>query len=82
VAGLGRPEPDRADLAIARSVLQLGTDLGMQVIAEGVETEQQMQLLTELGYEFFQGFWAYSPMPVGQLGALLANPRVSEDRLA
>jgi diguanylate cyclase (GGDEF)-like protein len=82
VAGLGRPEPERADLAIARSVLQLGTDLGMQVIAEGVETAQQMQLLTELGYEFFQGFWAYSPMPAGQLGALLATPRVSEERMA
>ncbi len=82
VAGLGLPEPDRADLAIARSVLQLGTDLGMQVIAEGVETEQQVQLLIELGYEFFQGYWAYSPMPAGQFGALLASPRVAGDRMA
>jgi diguanylate cyclase (GGDEF)-like protein len=82
VASLGLPEPDRADVAIARSVLQLGTDLGMQVIAEGVETERQLQLLTELGYEFFQGFWAYSPMPAGQLGALLASPRVPDDRMA
>src|SRR6185312_8737719 len=49
VAGLGLPEPDRADLAIARSVLQLGTDLGMQVVAEGVENAHQLHALTELG---------------------------------
>jgi diguanylate cyclase (GGDEF)-like protein/PAS domain S-box-containing protein len=73
VAGLGLPVPDPVDVAIARSVLQLGNDIGMQVIAEGVETERQMQLLCELGYDFFQGFWAYSPMPADQLGALLAQ---------
>ena len=82
VAGLGLPEPDRADVAVARSVLQLGTDLGMQVTPKGVETERQLRLLTELGYEFFQGFWAYSPMPAGQLGALLASPRVPGDPMA
>ncbi|HTZ44408.1 MAG TPA: EAL domain-containing protein [Jatrophihabitans sp.] len=82
VAGLGLREPGRADLAIARSVLQLGNDLGLQVIAEGVETECQLHALTELGYEFFQGFWAYSPMPAGQLGALLARPRVLGERQA
>lgn len=72
VAGLGLPDP--IDVAIARSVLQLATDIGLQVVAEGVETEQQMQLLCELGYEYFQGFWAYPPMPADQLGALLAQP--------
>ncbi len=74
VAGLGLPVPDPIDVAIARSVLRLATDIGLQVVAEGVETEQQMQLLCELGYEFFQGFWAYPPMPADQLGALLAHP--------
>jgi len=82
VAGLDLAEPERADVAIARSVLQLGTDLGMQVIAEGVESERQLHRLAELGYQFFQGFWAYSPMPAAQLGALLAGPRLAGEQLA
>ena len=74
VAGLGLPVPDRIDVAIARSVLQLAEQIGLQVVAEGVETESQMRLLCDLGYEYFQGFWAYPPMPADQLGALLARP--------
>ncbi|MGI8668111.1 MAG: putative bifunctional diguanylate cyclase/phosphodiesterase, partial [Jatrophihabitans sp.] len=82
VAGLGLPVPNQIDLAIARSVLQLATDIGMQVVAEGVETEQQMRLLCELGYELFQGFWAYPPMPADQLGALLAQPDIVRGHMA
>jgi diguanylate cyclase (GGDEF)-like protein/PAS domain S-box-containing protein len=74
VAGLGLPVPDPIDVAIARSVLQLAEQIGLQVVAEGVETEQQMRLLCDLGYQYFQGFWAYPPMPADQLGALLARP--------
>ncbi len=79
VAGLHATPPDPADLAIAKSVLQLATDLGMQTVAEGVENSAQFDALIELGYEFFQGFWAYSPMPANQLGAVLARPRAVPD---
>ena len=74
VAGLDLPVPDPIDVAIARSVLQLAEQIGLQVVAEGVETESQMRLLCDLGYQYFQGFWAYPPMPADQLGALLARP--------
>ena len=79
VAGLGLEVPDPIDVAIARSVLQLANDIGLQVVAEGVETESQMRLLCDLGYEYFQGFWAYPPMPADQLGALLAQPAAVVD---
>ncbi len=82
VAGLGLVVPDPIDVAIARSVLQLAADIGLQVVAEGVETEQQMHLLCELGYEYFQGFWAYPPMPADQLGALLAQPDTIREPVA
>jgi EAL domain-containing protein (putative c-di-GMP-specific phosphodiesterase class I) len=74
VAGLDLPVPDPIDVAIARSVLQLAEQIGLQVVAEGVETESQMRLLCDLGYQYFQGFWAYPPMPADQLGALLSRP--------
>lgn len=76
----GRPHP--ADLAIAKMVRQLATELGMQSVAEGVENSAQFEALLALGYEVFQGFWAYSPMPANQLAAVLARPRVVRDRLA
>jgi len=78
VAGVESGEP--ADLAVAKSVLQLATDLGLRVVAEGVETPDQFETLAALGYEFFQGFWAYPPMPAAQLGALLARPRAVAGR--
>ena len=46
VAGLDLPVPDPIDVAIARSVLQLADEIGLQVVAEGVETESQMRLLS------------------------------------
>lgn len=74
VAGLGLPVPDPIDVAIARSVLELAHEIGLRVVAEGVESEDQLTLLTELGYQYFQGFWAYPPMTAAELGALLAAP--------
>lgn len=82
VAGLGLSVPDPIDVAIARSVLQLAVDIGLQVVAEGVETEKQLQLLCELGYEYFQGYWAYPPMSADRLGALLAQPHAERNPVA
>jgi EAL domain-containing protein (putative c-di-GMP-specific phosphodiesterase class I) len=53
VRGLGR---SAHDLAIVRSVLSLGAELGMTVVAEGVETAEQERILRELGCLLAQGF--------------------------
>ena len=53
--------------AIIQTVLTLGRQLGMEVIAEGVETEQQAQLLRDMGCQFIQGYWYARPMPADQL---------------
>jgi diguanylate cyclase (GGDEF)-like protein len=57
VSGLPR---DASDAAIVRAILQMARALGMQVIAEGVETESQRQFLQDEGCAEFQGF-LYSP---------------------
>ena len=47
-------------LALTRSIIVLARALGMNVVAEGVETEDQLDILTQLGCDELQG-WLYSP---------------------
>ncbi len=51
------------DAMIARSIISLGHDLGLVVIAEGVETEHQRDFLVENGCHAFQGFMFSRPLP-------------------
>jgi len=73
VAGIGSPIPNPTDVAVARALGLLAGELGLRVIAEGVESEQQFEQLSELGYELFQGFWAHPPMPNAHLHELLVR---------
>lgn len=54
---------------IVRSVIQLAHGLGMTVIAEGVETGEQHETLTELGCDYCQGYYFARPMSVASLEA-------------
>jgi diguanylate cyclase (GGDEF)-like protein len=51
---------DESDVGIVRAILQMARALGMEVIAEGVETELQRQFLQAEGCDEFQG-WLYAP---------------------
>jgi EAL domain-containing protein (putative c-di-GMP-specific phosphodiesterase class I) len=68
VAELGRGE---ASLAIARAVVGLAHGLGLEVIAEGVETAEQLELLRELGCELAQGYQIAAPLTAAEAAALL-----------
>ena len=54
---------DKDDVAITKTILSLGQNLGLNVIAEGVETIEQRDFLLELGCEYGQGYYFYKPMP-------------------
>ena len=53
--------------ALCRSVLHLGTSLGMDVVVEGVETPRELQLLRDMGHRFVQGFLLARPTELGRL---------------
>jgi EAL domain-containing protein (putative c-di-GMP-specific phosphodiesterase class I) len=62
------------NLEIVRAVLTLGRALGHKVIAEGIETAQQLALLRELGVHEGQGYLLARPMPAQGISGLLAAP--------
>jgi predicted signal transduction protein with EAL and GGDEF domain len=55
------------DAAIARALAGLGRDLGMRVVAEGVETVSQLEFYRELGVRYAQGFLFDRPLPENEL---------------
>ena len=61
-----RPGGTAASTAIVRAVLALAKTLGLEVVAEGVETQAQRQCLLDLGCEYGQGFLFAAAQPVGQ----------------
>ena len=72
VAGLAS---NAVDTSIVRAVVQLAHDMDMTVIAEGIETSQQHELVTELGCDLCQGYYFAKPMPAQQVDSLLAGSR-------
>jgi diguanylate cyclase (GGDEF)-like protein len=62
---------DRTSRAIVAAVVDLAHELGMTVIAEGVETEAQRDAVAGLACEAYQGYWFARPMPASDLTAFL-----------
>ncbi|MEO8669849.1 MAG: EAL domain-containing protein [Tahibacter sp.] len=58
-----RPHDDGSSSAVVRAIQALAGSLGMQVIAEGIETEEQHAALEAIGCEFGQGFLFATPQP-------------------
>lgn len=55
------------DAAVCKGVITLARELGMRVVAEGVETEEQYRYLAENGCTGFQGYYFAKPMAIGEL---------------
>jgi diguanylate cyclase (GGDEF)-like protein len=62
---------DESDLIIVRSTINLGHDLGLRIIAEGVEDGATLERLAQLGCDLAQGFHLSRPMPADAFNAWL-----------
>nr|WP_035502689.1 EAL domain-containing protein [Parageobacillus thermoglucosidasius] len=55
------------DLAIVKAIIMMAHSLQIQVVAEGVETEKQYQILEEQRCDFVQGYYVSNPLTIGEL---------------
>lgn len=64
---------DSFDSAIAEAIINLGKLRGMGIIAEGVETTEQLRCLMEIGCKEFQGFYFSRPLPATQIPKIIQD---------
>jgi EAL domain-containing protein (putative c-di-GMP-specific phosphodiesterase class I) len=62
---------DRGDAAVARAIIGLARELRLSVVAEGVETPEQLALLGSFGCEEGQGFHLGRPVPAQDVAGVL-----------
>jgi diguanylate cyclase len=70
----------KEDAVIVRSIIDLAHNLGIKVVAEGVEDEATMDLLTEYGCDEAQGYYFSRPMPVDDVAPWLESSPVGLPR--
>ena len=63
----------RTDESIVRAIISLAHSVGLQVVAEGVETEEQLACVRALGCDQWQGYYCCEPQPTDVFGLMLAD---------
>jgi diguanylate cyclase (GGDEF) domain len=66
-------DKDVGNRAIVETIIALGNSLGLAVIAEGVESETELNSLKSLGCEYYQGFYFERPQPLERLQRLVTS---------
>jgi diguanylate cyclase (GGDEF)-like protein/PAS domain S-box-containing protein len=69
----GASDPESRNAALIRAMVGLGSDLKMRTIAEGVETQEELQLVRDLGCSLVQGYIFGKPMPAEEARGLAAK---------
>lgn len=64
---------DRKDAAVCKGIITMAREMGMKVIAEGVETQEQYDVLKAFGCDMFQGYYFARPMPFEKLVDWMAS---------
>ncbi|RNF29360.1 hypothetical protein NM04_18340, partial [Massilia aurea] len=78
--GFIRDMPDDSNgTALVQSILAMAGQLGLRVVAEGIETSEQARFLAEHGQPFMQGYLFCRPMPLADLIERLASAEAEAD---
>jgi diguanylate cyclase (GGDEF)-like protein/PAS domain S-box-containing protein len=69
---------DQDDVEIAKAIVGMARAMGIKVVAEGIETDEQFEFLKGIECDFGQGYLMSKPLMTDDISALLANPRTLE----
>jgi diguanylate cyclase (GGDEF)-like protein len=58
---------NKTDRAMVKNIIRMGKELGMIVLAEGVETQEQIEILQQADCDIFQGYYFAKPLPLNEL---------------
>ncbi len=64
----------RKGISILESIINMARSMTIPVIVEGVETQEQIEFLSNIGCRYMQGYFFYRPMPVEEFEELIADP--------
>lgn len=70
--------PNQEEAAVIRTIIALARNFGLGIVAEGVETEAQHELLVRLGCESLQGYFLHRPLTAEQASSLLLSTAVEK----
>jgi len=73
---------DQNDLAITRAIIAMGHSLGLKVIAEGVETAAQLEIMRRFECDEYQGYLFSKPLPVAEFEVLMGIATAPQPDLA
>jgi EAL domain-containing protein (putative c-di-GMP-specific phosphodiesterase class I) len=76
-AFIARAELTGEDLALVRTIVELGHILGLRVVAEGIENAAQLAALRQLGCALGQGYHLCRPKDASELPKILAQPAIA-----
>lgn len=68
---------DKGAVALVQAIVRLGLGLGFEVMAEGIESQEQLDRLLELGCRFGQGFYLANPLSEPELNLYLHRPELA-----
>ena len=74
---LNRTKDERKAEKILQNMISMSSDLGIQALTEGVETEDQYRLLAGMGCHYFQGYYFAKPMPVEEFEVFCRQNRAN-----
>lgn len=66
--------------ALVQAIISLGHALSLKVVAEGIETQPQANLLRQMGCDIFQGFYFARPMPAQDFSTFLCNSQAGQQK--
>lgn len=62
---------DKFDLIMVKSIIDLGKNFNLSIVAEGVENQEQLDILKDLGCNIYQGYYFNRPVPITEFNTLI-----------